>query len=70
MCKKSGWVELIGCGMVHPKVLQVGGINSNVYSGFAFGVGLDRLCLMLHKIDDIRYFHSANLKFFKQFIQE
>lgn len=68
MCKKSGWVEMIGCGMVHSKVLQVGGINSEVYSGFAFGLGLDRLCIMKHKIDDIRHFHSGDIHFIKQFV--
>lgn len=68
MCKKTGWIEMIGCGMVHPKVLQVGGIDHNIYSGFAFGVGLDRLCIMKHKIDDIRHFHSGNIKFIKQFV--
>jgi phenylalanyl-tRNA synthetase alpha chain len=67
MCKRTGWVEMIGCGMVHPKVLQTGGIDSKLYSGFAFGLGLDRLCIMRHKIDDIRHFHSANIKFIKQF---
>ena len=68
MCKKTGWVEMVGCGMIHPKVLQVGGIDKNIYSGFAFGLGLDRLCIMKHKISDIRYFHSGNIKFIKKFV--
>ena len=68
MCKKSGWIEMIGCGMVHPKVLKVGGIDTKIYSGFAFGVGLDRLCIMKHKIEDIRLFHSGNISFIKQFV--
>ena len=50
MCKQTGWVEMIGCGMVHPKVLAAGKIDSKIYSGFAFGLGIDRLCIMKHKI--------------------
>ncbi len=68
MCKKTGWVEMIGCGMVHPKVLEVGKIDPKIYSGFAFGLGIDRLCIMKHKINDIRYFHSGDLKFYRQFV--
>ena len=67
MCKKTGWVEMMGCGMVHPSVLKAGKLDPKKYTGFAFGVGLDRLCIMKHKVNDIRYFHSGDLRFFKQF---
>jgi len=66
-CKNSGWNELLGCGMVHPNVLRAGGINPDEYSGFAFGMGLDRLVMMKYGIDDIRLFHSADLRFLEQF---
>ena len=68
MCKRTGWIEMIGCGMIHPKVLAAGKIDAKIYSGFAFGLGIDRLCIMKHKITDIRYFHSGNLKFSRQFV--
>ena len=67
VCKGSGWEELIGCGLVHPNVLSMCGIDPSEYSGFAFGMGLDRLVMMRYGIDDIRLFHSGNLKFLKQF---
>jgi phenylalanyl-tRNA synthetase alpha chain len=66
-CKYSGWNELLGCGMVHPNVLKAGGIDPDEYSGFAFGMGLDRLVMMKYGIDDIRLFHSADLRFLEQF---
>jgi phenylalanyl-tRNA synthetase alpha chain len=66
-CQKTGWIELMGAGMVHPKVLKEGGIDPKIYQGFAFGVGIDRLALMRYKINDIRYFNSGDLKFLKQF---
>jgi phenylalanyl-tRNA synthetase alpha chain len=67
VCKGSGWEELIGCGLVHPNVLSMSGIDPAEYSGFAFGMGLDRLVMMRYGIDDIRLFHSGNLKFLRQF---
>lgn len=67
VCKDSGWVELLPCGMVHPNVLRAGGVDPLVYSGFAFGMGLDRLVMMRYEIDDIRFFHSGNLRFLEQF---
>ena len=67
VCKRSGWLELLPCGMVHPNVLQYGGIDSKRYRGFAFGLGLDRLVMMRYRINDIRYFHSGNLAFLQQF---
>ena len=67
VCKHVGWVELLPCGMVHPNVLQAGGIDSEKYNGFAFGLGLDRLVMMKYGIDDIRHLHSADLRFNSQF---
>ena len=67
VCKYSGWVELLPCGMVHPNVLKAGGIDPNEYSGFAFGMGLDRLVMMRYEINDIRLFHSGDLRFLEQF---
>jgi phenylalanyl-tRNA synthetase alpha chain len=67
VCKQSGWVELMPCGMVHPKVLKAGGIDPNEYSGFAFGLGLTRLVMMKYRIDDIRLLESGDLRFLKQF---
>jgi phenylalanyl-tRNA synthetase alpha chain len=67
VCKYSGWEELLGCGLVHPNVLKMSGIDPEEYSGFAFGIGLDRLVMMRYGIDDIRLFHSGNLRFLRQF---
>lgn len=67
VCKQSGWVELMPCGMVHPKVLENGGINPREYSGFAFGLGLTRLVMMKYKINDIRLLQSGDLRFLRQF---
>lgn len=66
-CKHSGWVELLPCGMVHPNVLKYGGIDSDKYTGFAFGLGLTRLAMMKYGFPDIRVFNSGNLKVLKQF---
>ncbi|MFA5169667.1 MAG: phenylalanine--tRNA ligase subunit alpha [Candidatus Paceibacterota bacterium] len=66
-CKRTGWVEILGAGMVHPNVIKNGGLDPKKYKGFAFGIGLDRPTMMKHKINDIRLFHSGNLKFLKQF---
>lgn len=67
VCKQTGWVELLPCGMVHPNVLKAGGIDPEEYNGFAFGLGLDRLVMMKYGIDDIRHLHSADLRFNSQF---
>ena len=67
VCKQVGWVELLPCGMVHPNVLQAGGIDPEKYNGFAFGLGLDRLVMMRYGIDDIRHLHGADLRFNSQF---
>ena len=66
-CKKTGWIELMGAGMVHPNVLKTGGINPKEWQGFAFGMSLERLTMMKYKINDIRLFHSGDLRFLNQF---
>ncbi len=66
-CKNSGWLELCPCGMVHPNVLKKSNINPDVYSGFAFGIGLTRLAMMKYHINDIRILNSCNLEELKQF---
>lgn len=67
VCKHSGWLELLPCGLVHPNVLEAAGLDSKKWTGFAFGLGLDRLVMMRYGIHDIRYFQSGNLRFLKQF---
>ncbi len=67
VCKYTGWVEICGAGMVHPQVLRNGGYDSDIYSGFAFGMGPERVAMIKHDIDDIRYFYSNDLRFLKQF---
>ncbi len=68
--KKNGeriWIEILGCGMVHPKVLEMGGFDPEVYSGFAFGMGVERIAILKYGIDDIRHFYSNDMRFLKQF---
>lgn len=67
VCKNVGWVELLPCGLVHPNVLKEGGINPDKWSGFAFGLGLNRLAMMKYGINDIRWFESGDLRFIYQF---
>ena len=67
MCKGSGWIEILGCGMVHPKVLSDCGIVPEVYSGFAFGIGLERITLLKYEIDDMRLLYENDARFLKQF---
>jgi phenylalanyl-tRNA synthetase alpha chain len=67
VCKKSGWLELIPCGMVHPRVLEFGGLDPKKWSGFAFGMGFTRLVMMRYGIDDIRLLLNGDLRFIKQF---
>ncbi len=67
MCKGEGWIEILGGGMVHPKVLKTGGINPDEYSGFAFGVGLERLVMFRFNIDDMRLLYENDLRFLCQF---
>lgn len=68
VCKYSGWLEILGAGMVHPEVLKSGGIDPEIYSGFAWGMGLDRLVMLKHGIPDIRYFTQNDLRFLRQFV--
>ena len=67
MCKGSGWIEILGCGMVHPNVLRMSGIDPDEYSGFAFGVGLERIALLKYEIDDMRLMYENDTRFLKQF---
>jgi phenylalanyl-tRNA synthetase alpha chain len=67
VCSYTGWIELLGCGMIHPNVLKEGRIDPAKYSGFAWGMGIDRLVMMKYGIEDVRHFESANLKFLRQF---
>ena len=66
-CQNSGWVEIMGAGMVHPNVLKNSGLNPKNWQGFAFGIGLDRLAMIKYKINDIRLFYNGDLRFLKQF---
>lgn len=67
VCGGSGWIEVIPCGMTRPEVFKAAGYNPNEWQGFAFGMGLDRVAMMKYKIDDIRLFHSGDLRFISQF---
>jgi len=67
VCKQSGWLEILGCGMVHPIVLQNGGYDPRRYTGYAFGMGLERQLMLRYKIDDIRYFWGNDARFLEQF---
>jgi len=67
ICKYSGWLEILGAGMVHPQVLRNGGYDPEVFSGFAFGMGPERITMLKYGIDDIRYFFSNDLRFLEQF---
>ena len=66
-CKGSGWIEILGCGMVHPNVLSMCGIDPEEYTGFAFGVGLERIALLKYEIDDMRLLYENDIRFLKQF---
>ena len=67
MCKDSGWIEILGCGMVHPNVLKMSKINPDEYKGFAFGIGLERIALLKYEIDDMRLLYENDIRFLKQF---
>lgn len=67
VCKGSGWIEILGCGMVHPNVLKVGGIDTEKYTGFAFGIGVERIAMLKYEVDDIRLFYENDERFLKQF---
>ncbi len=66
VCGNTGWIEILGCGMVHPEVLEECGIDSEKYSGFAFGMGLDRVTMLKYEIDDIRYLFENDMRMIKQ----
>lgn len=67
ICSQAGWIELLGCGMIHPNVLSQAGIDTNKYTGFAWGGGIERLVMMKNDIEDVRHFESAKLGFLRQF---
>lgn len=67
ICSQTGWIELLGCGMIHPNVLEMAGIDPGVYTGFAWGGGIERLVMMKHGVEDVRHFESGKLEFLKQF---
>jgi phenylalanyl-tRNA synthetase alpha chain len=67
VCKGSGWIEILGCGMVHPNVLAVGGVDTERYTGFAFGMGVERIAMLKYGVDDIRLFFENDMRFIEQF---
>ncbi len=67
ICKQTGWLEVMGCGMVHPKVLENGGINPEEYTGYAFGMGVERFAMLSYSVDDIRAFYENDVRLLKQF---
>lgn len=67
VCKQTGWLEILGCGMVDPNVLEACGIDSNIYSGFAFGMGVERIAQIKYKVNDLRLYSENDLRFLKQF---
>ena len=67
LCKQTGWIEILGAGMIDPNVLKSGHIDPEVWSGWAFGVGVERVAMLLHGISDIRLFFESDLRFLKQF---
>lgn len=67
VCKHTGWVEILGCGMVHPQVLENSGVDSNKYTGFAFGMGIERITMLKYQINDLRLFSENDMRFLKQF---
>lgn len=67
ICKGSGWIEIMGCGMVHPNVLKVGDVDTEKYTGFAFGMGVERIAMLKYGVDDIRLFYENDMRFIEQF---
>jgi phenylalanyl-tRNA synthetase alpha chain len=67
ICKQSGWIEILGAGMVHPKVLRLSGVDDSQFSGFAWGMGIDRVLILRYGVDDIRLFFENDLRFLRQF---
>ena len=69
-CKDTGYIEILGAGMVHPHVLEMSGYDPDVYSGFAFGIGVERVAMLRYKVDDIRRFYQNDVRFLKQFVRK
>ena len=69
-CKDTGYIEILGAGMVHPNVLQMSGYDPTIYSGFAFGIGIERVAMLRYKVDDIRRFYQNDVRFLKQFVRK
>jgi phenylalanyl-tRNA synthetase alpha chain len=67
LCKYAGWLEILGCGMIDPNVLQKAGYDPEKYTGYAFGLGVERIALMKHRIEDIRLFYNNDIRFLRQF---
>ncbi|MDD6190040.1 MAG: phenylalanine--tRNA ligase subunit alpha [Firmicutes bacterium] len=67
VCKGSGWIEILGCGMVHPNVLKVGNLDTEKYTGFAFGMGVERVAMLKYGVEDIRLFYENDMRFINQF---
>jgi phenylalanyl-tRNA synthetase alpha chain len=70
VCKGTGWIEILGAGMVHPNVLKMGGFDPDIYSGFAFGIGVERIAMLKYGIDDIRHFYTNDVRFLQQFYRQ
>jgi phenylalanyl-tRNA synthetase alpha chain len=70
VCKYSGWLEIMGCGMVDPNVLENCGIDSKIYSGYAFGMGIERIAQLIYEVNDLRFYSENDLRFLKQFRSE
>jgi len=67
LCKQTGWIEVLGCGMVHPNVLASCGVDPDRYTGYAFGMGIDRLAMLRYGVNDLRLFFENDLRFLRQF---
>lgn len=67
VCKYTGWLEVLGCGMVHPAVLEACGIDSEKYTGYAFGMGIERIAMLRYRVDDLRLYFENDIRFLSQF---
>jgi phenylalanyl-tRNA synthetase alpha chain len=67
VCKQTGWLEILGCGMIHPNVLGAAGIDAERWQGYAFGMGIERLAMLRYGVDDLRLFFENDLQFLRQF---
>ena len=67
VCKGTGWIEILGAGMVHPRLFETAGYDANEVTGFAFGVGIERVAMLLHRIPDLRLLFQGDMRFLKQF---